>query len=184
MVVSALVGIGGLLVGVKGQRLAKQADGRAQAALIAAEEANGIARAANEISKEANAIARVAAGEQGEDWHVDFDVDWDAYLGGIVVRNSGRDAANQVSLIVAGEHLHHTDVIDVVEPGQIAIVKMPQIAKMRLESIKVQQATFDSLLEVGVFGMPPQFELRADVTLVCASPLGRVRRQQEKVSIT
>lgn len=184
VVVSALVGIGGVLVGVAGHRVAKEANGRAKAAVVAAEEANGIARAANKISEEANAIARVAAGEQGEDWHVDFGVDWDADLGALLVRNRGRDAAHDVSVVVAGVELHHTAVLDRLDAGQTRPVELLEIPNMRVESLKVQQAQFDRLLEVGVVGSAPNFRVEVTVALVCASPLGRVRRQEERLSIT
>ena len=184
MIVSALVGIGGLLVGVKGQRLAKQADGRAQAALVAAEESNGIARAANEISKEANAIARVAAGEQGEDWHVNFDVEWHGEQGGLIVRNGGRDTAHKLSVIVAGQKLHKTDVVEQLDAGQVVLVPVPKVAEMRLESIRAQEATFNAFLREGVLGNPPHFEIDVVVDIVCCSPLGLVRRQQERLRIT
>lgn len=141
IIIAFLAGTAGVIVGLRGQlhaqqanKLAAQANRHAQTALTNADEANRIAQAANELSHEANTIARTKAAKESENTYVKWAVQWDDGTEVLRIRNTGRDTANHVTVIVGGNVLHDLRNLDEpAPPGHEITLALPQALNLRHE---------------------------------------------------
>ncbi len=132
VIVAALFGISGFVVGLVGLHHANKAKEAATGANFIAKDANSIAKGANTLSTEANTIAREAtdiarAGEvrATEQHDVTWDCDWKS-PGMYAVRNEGKQSAYKVWIqITVGNEIEEAS-LDVVEGGQTVLLEMPK----------------------------------------------------------
>lgn len=132
VIVAALFGISGFVVGLVGLHHANKAKEAAAGANLIAKDANSIAKGANMLSTEANTIAREAneiarAGEvrATEQHDVTWDCNWKS-PGIYAVRNEGKQSAYRVWIqITVGNEIEETS-LDVVEGGQTVLLEMPR----------------------------------------------------------
>ena len=132
VVVAALFGVSGFVVGLVGLHHANKAKETAAGANLIAKDANSIAKGANTLSTEANTIAReandiaraseVRATEQHD---VTWDCDWKS-PGLYAVRNEGKQSAHNVWIqITVGREVEEAS-LDVIEGGQTVLLEMPK----------------------------------------------------------
>ena len=132
VIVAALFGISGFVVGLVGLHHANKAKEAAAGANLIAKDANSIAKGANTLSTEANTIAReandiaraseVRATEQHD---VTWDCNWKS-PGMYAVRNEGKQSAHNVWIqITVGDEVEEASV-DLVEGGQTVLLEMPK----------------------------------------------------------
>jgi len=144
VIVSALFGITGVIVGSVGLHHANRAKEAAAGANLIAKDANTIARGANTLSTEANSIAReandiaraseVRATEQND---VTWDCNWKS-PGLYAVRNEGKQSAHNVWIqITVGGEIEEAS-LDLVKGGQTVLLEMPK-SKLIWEAEKRQE---------------------------------------------
>lgn len=132
VIIAALFGLSGLVVGLVGLHHANKAKEAAAGANFIAKDANSIAKSANTLSTEANTIAREAndiarAGEvrATEQDDVTWDCDWKS-PGVYAARNEGKQSAHKVWIqITVGDEVQEVS-IDAVEGGQTVLLEMPK----------------------------------------------------------
>lgn len=145
VVVAALFGISGFVVGLVGLRHANKAKEAAANANLIAKDANNIATGANTLSTEANTIAREAndiarAGEvrATEQHDVTWDCDWKS-PGMYAVRNGGKQSAYKVWIqVTVGNEIEEAS-LDVVEGGQTVLLEMPKSKLIWEEEQRVEE---------------------------------------------
>jgi hypothetical protein len=132
VIVAAVFGISGFVVGLVGLHHANKAKQAAASANRIAKDANSISKSANTLSTEANSIAREAndiarAGEVRaiEQHDVTWDCDWKS-PGIYAVRNEGRQSAYKVWIQITVGNETEEASLDVVEGGQTVLVEMPK----------------------------------------------------------
>lgn len=174
-IVSALLALGGVVVGVIGLVQSSRAHRVAQAAADAAEAANRISEESNGIAREANQISRTAT-QQAHERH---DVRWAADFGGegvMVVRNLGRDTAYNVLIraIFDGGEPREVEVAKVGRSGEVQI-DLPAV-RAQLEMDRREDATpTPGVLFVG----PPMRGYRIDIEASWQSESGRAYRDDK-----
>lgn len=132
VIVAALFGATGFVVGLVGLHHARKAKEAAATANLIAKDANKIASGANSLSTEANTIAReaneiakaseVRATEQHD---VTWECTWRA-PGLYAVRNEGKDPAVDVRIQVTVDDEIEETSVDLVHGGETVLLDMPQ----------------------------------------------------------
>lgn len=142
IIVSGLIGLGGLVFAYfadrrakKANKLVEESNGIAKRALVRAEDANGIAEHANKLSEQANSLIERTAAQKAEDWFVDWTAKWNHDSALIVLKNTGRDAARNLSVTIDGEQLHRVVEFDHDIPGGIEdTIPVPEIVQKRIDN--------------------------------------------------
>ncbi|MDO7881196.1 hypothetical protein [Antiquaquibacter soli] len=141
--VSALFGLGGLVVGIIGLAQARSAKKTAGKANTLAKGANKLAKQANKLSKEANGLAESAntvvqeqAARETERTDVDWEWFWDQTLPNVVVvKNIGKALAKEVVVQFFFEGLTEAAGPLDVEGRHEVRLQIPRLAERRKDAI-------------------------------------------------
>lgn len=119
----------------KANRIAQHANQLAAEAVGQAREANQIAENANHLSEEANTLIRRQAAQLADPAHIEWHAEWDAERTELVVTNTGRDEALNVSVLVKGYDIDHLEQWpSPVSRGEQVSIAFPEIRQRRLDS--------------------------------------------------
>lgn len=173
LAISSAIGLLGVVIGIRANVRAKKANEIAQHsnkiaenALGEAKKANRIAENANKLSDDANKVIALQAAQQVENWHVDWDGQWDGDRAEIVLVNNGRDTAHNVSVLIRSKGVNELRDRqgDIPRLGELRLA-FPQFVEERIRqnraAVQIQQPALDS----GIVS-PPQLYRRTLVLLI------------------
>lgn len=131
---SAVIGgVGWILAGLANSK-AEKANKIAKDALAEAVKANEIAEDANQLSEDANTLVKRQALQQSDPSHVDWAADWDQERLELILTNTGRDTALNVSVLIKGKQVDRlSDRHGDVPRGEKVVVAFPEFADQRRE---------------------------------------------------
>jgi len=148
----------------KANELVEQANTIAKQAVVRAEDANGIAEHANKLSEQSNLLIERTTAQKAEDWFVDWTAKWNHDSALIVLKNTGRDAARNLSVTIDGEQLHRVVEFDHdILGGTEDTIPIPEIIQKRIDNGLAADRIMASNRNSGVMIIPGPLNL--NVTL-------------------
>lgn len=183
--VSGLLGVGGFVSGLVGNRRAQQANKLAQAAnriaesaVSRADEANQIAGHANELSEESNSIVRRQSAQQEEDWFVEWKEQWETKPAILTLVNRGRDSARHVSVTIAGDSVHRVvERNDDILPGEKVVLTLPELLEERRAFYETSRARTARMAAKGITTWGGRFQAELKVTVRWRTGEGVAKQQ-------
>lgn len=153
---------------------AKRANELAARALAQADKANDIAEHANALSEEANEIIRRQAAQQSDPAHIDWTVEWEKDSASLIVTNTGRDTAYDVSVLIQGAEVDELIKRENPEPRNASFqVPLPQIAERRAKREAERLRDYESARASGIVIIGSQFSVKLAVDIRWATEFGK-----------
>jgi hypothetical protein len=189
IVAAASVGVvGWIFAGIangrakKANELAEKANGIAEMAIVRADDANGIAEHANKLSEQANSLIERTTAQKDEDWFVDWTAKWNHDSALIVLRNTGRDAARNLSVTIDGEKLHRVVEFDHdILGGTDDTISLSEIVQKRTDNAAAMERIIQSNRASSVSVIPSP--LNVNITLSLRWQTGRDVWQPKELTL-